>query len=71
MQARQPAASQVADDAQSQATTYGISPEKKERIAQLKKKMQKVKEMSKQAKKFLEKSSQKKEEADVAEILQL
>lgn len=33
--------------------------------------MQKVKEMSKQAKKFLEKSSQKKEEADVAEILQL
>ena len=33
--------------------------------------MQKVKEMSKQAKKFLDKSAQKRDEADVAEILQL
>ena len=64
---------QVPDDAQSQSTTFGISPEKKERIGQLKKKMQKVKEMSKQAKKFLDRSSQKKdgdEIVDVAEVLQ-
>ena len=69
---------QIPDDAQSQSTVSpfgasGLSSEKKERIALLKKKMQKVKDMSKQAKKYVDKSAQKKageEMADAAEILQ-
>lgn len=60
------------DDAQSQGTSIGISPEKKERIGALKKKMQKVKELSKQAKKFVDKNASRKAEdlVDVAEIIQ-